>query len=97
MERSQVTESVEILLQELYEKKRWLDMMIGGLEAAVSSPEHRLIESVEKVFNGGSRMASRADLQRERRAALAMLARTVNSTPGARRRRSLSRGQAAST
>jgi hypothetical protein len=97
VQRSEITASVETLLKELHEKKRWLDMMIGGLEAAVSSPEHQLIASLEEVFHNASARAARSDLQRERRAALASLARSVNATPHARRKRSLSLGQAAST
>lgn len=97
MEQSIVTERVEDLLRDLHEKKRWLDMMIGGLEAAVSSPEHRFITSVKEAYDAEGVAAAPSDLQRDRRALLASLARSVNATPHARRRRCLSLGQAAST
>ena len=97
MERSDIAEGVEDLLRDLHEKKRWLDMMIGGLEAAVSSPEHRFITSVKEVYSAKGPAATRSDMERERRALLASLARRVNATPHARRKRSLSLGQAAST
>jgi hypothetical protein len=51
MDRFVVEESVETLLKELHEKKRWLDVMISGLEAAVESPEHKLIELAKKTFD----------------------------------------------
>ncbi len=97
MQRQQVTESVEVLLADLHEKKRWLDMMIGGLEAAVSSPEHQLITSVEKAFESPSRSRGSAELLSDRKTGLATLAQSVHSSPHARRKRSLEVGQAVST
>ena len=98
MDKAPITKEIEELLSELHERKQWLDMMIQGLEAAVSSPEHQLIASVEEVFDGEARQPmTRSELQRERRAALETLARSVSSSPTARRRRSLAAGQAEST
>lgn len=89
MNQTAVDESVKELLDDLRERKSWLDMMIQGLEAAVESPEHQLIASVEQAFEGERRKSARSDLQIERRAALATLAQDVQSSPRARRRRSL--------
>jgi phage terminase small subunit len=97
MEVSGVGKSVNALLKELHEKKRWLDMMISGLEAAVESPEHRLIELAKETFEERQEASPRVDLERDGKAALATLARTVGSTPQARRRRSRPANQAVST
>lgn len=97
MSRIEVTESLRELLDELHERKSWLDMMIQGLEAAVESPEHQLIASVEQEFENDGRRSARSELQRERRAVLETLARDVHSSPRARRRRSLSFDQAVNT
>jgi hypothetical protein len=97
MEQSGVDARVETLLLELHEKKRWLDTMIDGLEAALASPEHQLIALAEEIFEGDAAAAPRVDLQREGRAALTVLARSVGATPQARRKRSRAGGQAAST
>jgi hypothetical protein len=91
METFEVGEGVDSLLKELHEKKRWLDMMISGLEAAVDSPEHRLIELAEKTFEENAAKAPRVDLENEGKTALTMLASSVGATPHARRRRSVGR------
>lgn len=98
MDERPVSEGVQTLLKELHQKKVWLDMMIQGLEAAMESPEHQLIARVEEAYEGASQSSSaRAELQSDRRAALAVLARHVKSSPKARRRRSLQGRQAVRT
>jgi hypothetical protein len=97
MEADGIGESVEGLLQELHEKKQWLDMMIEGLEAALESPEHRLIQLVEQTFEESQAEAPCVDLEQGGRSALATLARRVGATPHARRKRSQVRRQAVST
>jgi hypothetical protein len=82
---------VNRLLRELHEKKRWLDTMIDGLEAAAGSPHHRLIERAGEIFdhlNGGR---PKVDLRRPQLRILADLAGQV----GRRRARRTMRSQAA--
>jgi hypothetical protein len=75
---------LERLLNELYTKKRWLDSVIEGLEAAVGSPDYQLIEGVMEAFEeDGQEAAPRADLAHHRRTRLVQLADQV----GKRRRR----------
>ncbi len=69
--------NVNKLLRELHEKKRWLDMMIDGLEAAAGSPHHQLIETAGQIFehlNGGR---PKVDLQGAQQRMLADLASQV--------------------
>jgi hypothetical protein len=82
--------SVELLLRELYAKKRWLDMVIGGLEAALESPQHQLVRLVQETLGDESPARPKVDLGDERRVALANLARTIGARnpPALRRRRS---------
>jgi hypothetical protein len=97
MELDKVGAGVESLLRELHEKKEWLDTMIEGLEAALDSPEHRLIELAEQTFEASRREAPRVDLELDGKSALATLARRVGATPQARRKRSRGGHQAVST
>jgi phage terminase small subunit len=97
MEVSEVDESVEALLRELHEKKQWLDTMISGLEAAVDSPEVRLIELAERSFKAHLEDAPHVDLERDGKVALASLARSVGATPQARRKRTNPQAHALST
>jgi hypothetical protein len=86
MESDEIGEGVEALLGELHEQKRWLDMMIKGLEAALESPEHQLIELVERTFAEDEMEAPTVDYSGK--SALASLARSVGKSPQARRMRS---------
>lgn len=83
-----VAVEVESLLRELHERRRWLDMMIQGLEAAVESPEHRLISLAQEAFEQRDDAVVSLELGRGQRATLASLASSVSSTPQARRKRS---------
>ena len=69
--------NVDHLLEELHEKKRWLDLMIAGLEAAIDSPQHRLIEMAAKTFEHQSGHAPKVDLIAAGAGDLAELARSV--------------------
>ncbi|MEZ5366793.1 MAG: hypothetical protein R2748_31755 [Bryobacterales bacterium] len=83
-----VRAEVESLLRDLHERRRWLDMMIQGLEAAVESPEHRLIALAQEAFEDGQTAVHSMELGRGKRATLVSLAQSVSSTPQARRNRS---------
>jgi|GEM_PF-2258520 len=69
-------ESVERLLEELHEKKNWLDQMIAGLEAAANSPQHRLIARAAKTFEEAGAQP-RVDLMASKRSELQTLAERV--------------------
>ena len=51
---------IERLLGELHRKKRWLDMVIAGLEQSAQSPELRFVEAVQTLFEDGQ--TPRADI-----------------------------------
>ena len=97
MEVNGIGESVDSLLEELHEKKLWLDMMIKGLEAALDSPEHRLIQLAERTFEEHREEGARVDLEQQGKLALTTLARSVGKTPHARRFRSERGRQAVKT
>ena len=69
--------NVDHLLEELHEKKRWLDLMIAGLEAAIDSPQHRLIEMAARTFQDQPGHAPKVDLIAGGPGDLAELARSV--------------------
>ncbi len=73
------------LLKELHEKKRWLDTMIVGLEKAVRSPHHQLIETAARVFDDLEGNRPKVDLLPRTQRKLAELALQVGKV---RRRRS---------
>jgi hypothetical protein len=65
------------LLRELHEKKRWLDTMIEGLEAAAGSPHHQLIEKAGQIFEHLNGSRPKVDLRRTEQEILAGLASQV--------------------
>lgn len=65
------------LLRELHEKKRWLDTMIEGLEAAAGSPHHQLIEKAGRIFEHLNGARPKVDLRRPQQEVLAGLASQV--------------------
>lgn len=65
------------LLRELHEKKRWLDTMIEGLEAAAGSPHHQLIEKAGQIFEHLNGSRPKVDLRRAQQEILAGLASQV--------------------
>lgn len=72
--------NVDRLLEELHEKKRWLDTMIEGLEAAKNSPQHRLIEMAAVVFSDAAAGLPKVDLEMDSKRRLTALARRVGPT-----------------
>lgn len=70
------------LLDELHAKRSWLDALILSLEAALDSPERRLVEATEKALADNPNVPL-VDLPAEQQAALAELAQEVRS--GSRR------------
>jgi hypothetical protein len=69
--------NVNRLLRELHEKKRWLDTMIEGLEAAAGSPHHQLIETAGQIFEHRNGGRPKVDLRRPQQRILADLATQV--------------------
>jgi hypothetical protein len=48
--------NLEKVLKDLHAEKQWLESMIGALEAASSSPGHRLIRSLDQSLWHGRRV-----------------------------------------
>jgi hypothetical protein len=69
--------NVNRLLRELHQKKRWLDTMIEGLEAAAGSPHHQLIERTGQIFEHLNGSRPKVDLRRPQQQILAGLASQV--------------------
>ena len=69
--------NVSRLLQELHEKKRWLDVVIDGLEAAAGSPDHQLIERAGDMFDHLNGSRPKVDLRPKQQQILAGLATRV--------------------
>ncbi len=81
----QTGEGVDRLLAELHEKKLWLDQIIAGLEAAVDSPQHRLIAQAAETFEAAGPRQPKVDLKASKRSELQNLAERVG-TPRQRAR-----------
>jgi hypothetical protein len=73
--------NVNRLLRELHEKKRWLDTMIEGLEAAAGSPHHQLIERAGQMFGHLDGERPKVDLRPQQQRILADLASQVGRRP----------------
>jgi hypothetical protein len=69
--------NVNRVLRELHQKKRWLDTMIQGLEAAAGSPHHQLIERAGEIFEHLNGTRPKVDLRRAQQRILAELASQV--------------------
>jgi hypothetical protein len=69
--------NVNRLLKELHEKKRWLDVLIQGLEAAETSPHHQLIDSAERIFQRLNGERPKVDLRPQQQRILADLASQI--------------------
>ena len=82
--------NVEHLLEELHAKK-WLAVMIESLEAAVDSPQQKLIEIAAKTFDQPRRKSPKIDYQEARNGELAALEQRVGGGGSRRRRRARSR------
>jgi hypothetical protein len=87
--------NVNRLLRELHEKKRFLDVLIGALEAAEGSPHHQLIESAERIFDHLNGDKPKVDVPVHQQRILADLASRVGGRPRRSRRAVRSVAQAA--
>ena len=68
---------MHVLLNELHAKRKWLDTVIAGLESAIQSPDHRLIESLSAAYSNGTRGRPKVDLRSRQQAKLSRLASKV--------------------
>ncbi len=66
------------LLNELHGKRQWLDGMIESLEAALDSPERKLIEETAKALADNPNVPL-VDLPADRQDKLSRLARDVRT------------------
>ena len=84
MENGQSAGNVDRLLQELLEKRNWLDTVIRGIEAAEKSPQYRLIQEASEALeeDWGSPMV---DLSKELKRRLSDLAKQVPIAKGGAR------------
>lgn len=82
--------NVHRLLRELHEKKRWLDTVIDGLEAAAGSPDHQLIARASTMFEHLNGSRPKVDLGPRQQQILAALASQV----GRRRAKRVDRPEA---
>lgn len=73
---------MEQLLEELHQKKAWLDQMIAGLEAAADSPQHRLIAQASETFEQAGPRQPKVDIGSSKRGELEKLAQRVGGRRG---------------
>ena len=66
------------LVEELYAKKKWLDRVIAGLEAAIASPDYRLIQALTEAFENGGKRPPKVDLRKLQQTRLEQLAADVS-------------------
>ena len=66
------------LVEELYTKKYWLDKVISSLEAAVDSPDYRLIAALSDAFEKGSKSVPKVDLHALQQSRIKHLAAAVS-------------------
>ena len=77
---------LERVLKELYSKKKWLDTIIASLEAAVESPDYRLIERLSQTLDNGDGTRPKVDIRKQQQVRLAALAAQVTKARRIRRR-----------
>ncbi len=68
---------IDLLLNELHAKRKWLDTVIAGLEAAIQSPDHRLIESLSAAYSNGDNGRPKVDLRSRQQAKLSRIASQI--------------------
>ena len=68
---------IDLLLNELHAKRKWLDTVIAGLESAIESPDHRLIENLSAAYSNGHNGRPKVDLRSRQQAKLSRLASKV--------------------
>jgi hypothetical protein len=69
--------NIDLVLNELHAKRKWLDTVIAGLESAIQSPDHRLIESLGAAYSNGDSGRPKVDLRSTQQAKLSRLASRV--------------------
>ena len=69
--------NIDLLLNELHTKRKWLDTVIAGLESAIQSPDHRLIESLSAAYSSRHKGGPKVDLRSRQQAKLSRLASKV--------------------
>ena len=69
--------NIDLLLNELHAKRKWLDTVIAGLESAIQSPDHRLIESLSAAYSSRHNEGPKVDLRSRQQAKLSRLASKV--------------------
>jgi hypothetical protein len=80
--------NINHLLKELHSKKKWLDTMIAGLEAAVDSPHIKLVEAADRALSSSPNGGPKVDLgpgEAQELAELAALAGGSRRSRGPRR------------
>ncbi len=75
-EKPSPEQTFRMLLDELHAKRRWLDAMIASIEAALDSPERRLVEATKKALVENPNVPI-VDLAPDQQATLADLAERV--------------------
>ena len=69
--------NIDLVLNELHAKRKWLDTVIAGLESALRSPDLRLIESLSATYSNGDSGRPRVDLRSRQQVKLSRLASEV--------------------
>ena len=69
--------NIDLLLNELHAKRKWLDTVIAGLESAIQSPDHRLIESLSAAYSSRHNGRPKVDLRSRQQLKLSRLAAKV--------------------
>ena len=77
MKKEGCTVDIDLLLNELHTKRKWLDTVIAGLESAIQSPDHRLIESLGAAYSNGRNGRPKVDLRSRQQAKLSRLASQI--------------------
>ena len=77
MKKEESSVKIDLLLNELHAKRKWLDTVIAGLESAIQSPDHRLIESLSAAYSSSQNGRPKVDLRSRQQAKLSRLASKV--------------------
>lgn len=77
MKTQEGTINIDLVLNELHAKRKWLDTVIAGLESAIQSPDHRLIESLSATYPHDGKRRPKVDLRSRQQASLSRLASRV--------------------
>ena len=77
MKKEGCTVDIDVLLNELHTKRKWLDTVIAGLESAIQSPDHRLIESLGAAYSNRDNGQPKVDLRSRQQAKLSRIASQI--------------------